>query len=55
MSIWRISAKRRKSIEILCNPLEILFLKTDKFGLQIWNRRHYNRFESKLSIDFYSI
>lgn len=50
MSIWRTSAKCRKSKEILSYPLMILFFVTDKIGLQMWNRRHYNGLESKLSI-----
>lgn len=54
MSIWRTSAKCRKSKEILSYPMTILFFETDKIGLQMWNRRHYNGLESKLSIDFYS-
>lgn len=54
MSIWRTSAKCRKSKEILSYPLRILFFVTDKIGLQMRNNRHYNGLESKLSIDFYS-
>lgn len=54
MSIWRTSAKCRKSKEILSYPLMILIFETDKIGLQMWNSRHYNGLESKLSIDFYS-
>lgn len=54
MSIWKISAKRRKSKGIISYPLKILFFKTDKIGLQMRNSRHYNGLELKLSIDFYS-
>ena len=55
MSIWKISARRSKSIENLFHPYNIEIKKKDKFGLQIRNSRHYNSLETSLSIDFDSI
>ena len=55
MSIWKISARRSKSIENLFHPYKIEIKNKDKFGLQIRNSRHYNGLETSLSIDFDSI
>ena len=55
MSIWKISARRSKSIENLFHPYKIEIKNKDKFGLQIRNSRHYNSLETSLSIDFDSI